>query len=145
MANKFFTVIVDQSELSTQEHHLDMVAGDVLIVTHWNKLGWWWGVSAFDSSHSGWFKSSLTQPYTGELPEGAQSIIDELVSLERKIPAVPAQSSGEEVGASANYAQRVALSLQGASTNRVTTRSDVVDDYFDERQWLEQRNKRVKR
>lgn len=140
---KYFTVIVDQSELATREHHLDMVAGDVLIVTHWNKVGWWWGVSAFDSAHSGWFKSSLTQPYTGELPEGAQSIIDELEALDKKPEELPV--SVNDGGQAESYAQRVAISTHGASTSRVTARSDVVDDYFDEQKWQEQRNKRVKR
>jgi len=146
---KYFTVIAWQSELATREHYLDLLEGDVLIVTRWNKQGWWWGVSAFDPSRSGWFKSTLTQPFIGELPAEAQVVIDQLDSGEKKpevavveppVPAAPVE------GPAPDYGQRVAINAQGASTVGASFKGQSVEEeYYDEVRWQAERNKRVKR
>jgi len=150
---QFFTVIAVESELAIKEHHLDLVEGDVLIVTEWNKVGWWWGVSAFDPTRSGWFKSTLTQPFTGELPDAGRGVIEDLAKLKSGedatsavIPPVPGVSHADK-GPAPNYAQRVGITSRGTATleaaqNPAKFNSNFEEDYFDERQM---RGKRVKR
>jgi hypothetical protein len=151
-APPYFAVIVAESELATRDNFMDLTEGDVLIVTQWSRIGWWWGVSAFDSSRFGWFKSTLTQPYTGELPAEGQNIIDDLLKMlsgkEAKIAVFPKEVSTApvETGPAPSYAQRVAISSQGATTEETAHRqakfnSNIEEDFFDERQ-LQKRAKR---
>ena len=56
------------------DYCLDLFAGDIFLITSYNKIGYWWGVSVYDLDRQGWIPSSLVQPYTGEVPEEASEL-----------------------------------------------------------------------
>ena len=70
-----FYVVVDQIFLSNESSCLDLNDGDIFIVTKYNKVGYWWGVSVYDLNRQGWFPSTFVQPYTGEVPEEASEFV----------------------------------------------------------------------
>ena len=53
---------------------MDLNEGDIFLTTHYNKIGYWWGVSVYDLDRQGWFPSIFVQPYTGEVPEEATKL-----------------------------------------------------------------------
>ncbi len=67
-----FYVLVDQVLLSNDPSCLDLNEGDIFLVTTYNKVGYWWGVSVYDLTRQGWFPSTFCQPYTGEVPQEAE-------------------------------------------------------------------------
>lgn len=69
-----FYVVVDQVLQSHDASCLDLNEGDIFLVTRYNKIGYWWGVSVYDVERQGWFPSTFTQPYTGEVPEEIESL-----------------------------------------------------------------------
>jgi len=52
--------------------------GDIFLVTSYNKVGYWWGVSVYDLQRQGWFPSSFVQPYTGEVPDEARQFCEHI-------------------------------------------------------------------
>lgn len=70
-----FYVVVDQVMISSGHHCLDLNEGDIFIVTRYNKVGYWWGVSVYDLDRQGWFPSALVQPYTGDVPDEAAALV----------------------------------------------------------------------
>jgi hypothetical protein len=85
-----FYVVVDQVLQSHDASCLDLNEGDIFLVTRYNKIGYWWGVSVYDSERQGWFPSTFTQPYTGEVPE-------EIESLCLKIRTNPAKEDIQDI------------------------------------------------
>jgi hypothetical protein len=51
-----------------------LFAGDIFLITSYNKVGYWWGVSVYDLDRQGWIPSSLVQPFTGEVPSEASDL-----------------------------------------------------------------------
>lgn len=70
-----FYVVVDQVMISSGQNCLDLNEGDIFIVTRYNKVGYWWGISAYDLDRQGWFPSAFVQPYTGEVPDAAAELV----------------------------------------------------------------------
>lgn len=71
-----FYVLVEQQLLASGEACLELCEGDIFLVTKYNKVGYWWGVSVYDLDRQGWFPSTFVQPYTGEVPEEATQLFE---------------------------------------------------------------------
>ena len=69
-----FYVLVEQTLISNAPNCLDLNQGDIFLVTKYNKVGYWWGVSVYDLNTQGWFPSTFVQPYTGEVPPEASEL-----------------------------------------------------------------------
>jgi hypothetical protein len=75
-----FYVVVEQIMQSNDASCLDLNAGDIFLVTRYNKIGYWWGVSVYDLNRQGWLPSTFTQPYEGEVPEDASKLRESLTA-----------------------------------------------------------------
>ena len=75
-----FYVVANQPFMASDkgDHCIDLLEGDIFLITYFNKLGYWWGVSVYDLDRQGWIPSSLVQPYTGEVPDEAISLREKL-------------------------------------------------------------------
>ena len=74
----YFTVVVTKPVASDKPNTLSTSENEILIVTQWNRRGYWWGIKAYDPSVAGWFLSDNTQPYVGEIPEKGMDVIERL-------------------------------------------------------------------
>jgi hypothetical protein len=74
VSRSFYIVVNDNFLASGGDHCVDLFAGDIFLITSFNKIGYWWGVSVYDLDRQGWIPSSLVQPYTGEVPEEASEL-----------------------------------------------------------------------
>jgi hypothetical protein len=74
--SRSFYVVANEPFLASGkgDHCLDLFAGDIFLITSYNKVGYWWGVSVYDLDRQGWIPSSLVQPYTGEVPSEASDL-----------------------------------------------------------------------
>lgn len=73
-----FLVVVSEPLIGNGESCLDLSDGDIFLTTHYNKVGYWWGVSVYDLNRQGWFPSTFVQPYTGEVPPEASELRETL-------------------------------------------------------------------
>lgn len=92
-----FFVLVDQILMSNDPSCLDLNEGDIFLVTKYNKVGYWWGVSIYDLNRQGWFPSTFVQPYTGEVTEEAQELLSKIKTpLDQKTRPQPSTGSKEQ-------------------------------------------------
>ena len=164
-----FYVVVDQIFLSNDASSLDLNDGDIFIVTRYNKVGYWWGVSVYDLDRQGWFPSTFVQPYTGQVPQEASEFVQRIRSNKPHSDSLPVQevrnSSSETVEKEYNivtedvypfqeYGPTVAIAKRGrevavADSKSATTEpilSEDSDIEFDYATWADQKNeKRTKK
>lgn len=97
-----FFVLVDQILISNDASCLDLNEGDIFLVTKYNKVGYWWGISIYDLNRQGWFPSTFVQPYTGEITEEAQEFLEKittpLVEREKVQPVLGTSETAHQAG-----------------------------------------------
>ena len=91
-----FYVVANQPFMASDkgDHCINLFEGDIFLITYFNKLGYWWGVSVYDLDRQGWIPSSLVQPYTGEVPDEATILKEKLAENYRS----KNDSKGDEKG-----------------------------------------------
>ena len=153
-----FYVLVEQQLLSNDESSLDLNEGDIFLVTKYNKVGYWWGVSVYDLDRQGWFPSTFVQPYTGEVPEDASELCSQ-IKLNCETPPeepepvhaapIPEQRAEfnivqEDSSSFLQYESTVAISKRGRLVQAAGPDSDQAqpneDDDFDYDTWADEKN-----
>jgi hypothetical protein len=93
----FYVVANDNFLASGGDHCIDLFAGDIFLITSYNKVGYWWGVSVYDLDRQGWIPSSLVQPYTGEVPDEASALKRRLAENYSEISEQKVRESATEI------------------------------------------------
>lgn len=153
-----FYVLVDQQLMANGEACLELCEGDIFLVTKYNKVGYWWGVSVYDLERQGWFPSTFVQPYTGEVPAEAEVFRSTIKGNGKKIethatavqdepkPEVPKQFNivEEDITQFSEYDSTIAISKRG----RVADAQHAIDEAsfgdeeqdFDYETWADAKN-----
>ena len=133
--NRPFYVLVDQTLSANDPNCLSLGEGDIFLVTKYNKVGYWWGVSVYDLTVQGWFPSTFVQPYTGEVPNEASRLFSSITwEVSQKAPIKEGGLDSQSVEPNINivttdtakfaeYESTMALVTQGRTT-RVVDQQD---------------------
>lgn len=92
-----FYVLVDQILIANTPNCLHLNEGDIFLVTKYNKIGYWWGISVYDLNVQGWFPSTFVQPYTGDVPPEARSFYSTLIKNTKMIDSPQKMESSSEI------------------------------------------------